>query len=96
MRVLLWKARCRILTSPLSLKEKRSVVKSVLAKARSKFSLSAAEVGDHDLLNVVEFGFCSVGTDSAKLERVAEKCREGLEGEFPIEFFEETLSVESY
>ena len=94
--MLLWKARCRILTSPQSLKEKRSVVKSVLAKVRSKFSLSAAEVGDHDLLNVVEFGFCSVGTDSVKLERVAEICRERLEAEFPIEFFEETLSVESY
>lgn len=96
MRVLIWKARCRILTDPTSLKEKRSVVQAVLAKARHKFRLSAAEVGQHDMLNVVEFGFCSVGTDSAKLEQIAQRCRDQLERDFPVEFYEEALEVESY
>lgn len=96
MRVLLWRARCRILSQPHSLKEKRGVVKSVLAKARNSFHLSCAEVGDQDTLNVAEFGFCSVGTDSVLLEQIAEKCRRRLESDFPIEFFDETISVESF
>jgi uncharacterized protein YlxP (DUF503 family) len=96
MKVILWKGRARILSDPHSLKEKRTVVQGVLAKARNKFFLSAAEVGDHDMLNVAEFGFCSVGTDSQKLERAIEKCRDGLEREFPVEFFEEAVSLENY
>lgn len=48
------------------------------------------------MLNVCEFGFCSVGTDSVQLEQIAQKCRDGLERDHPIEFFEECLSVESY
>jgi uncharacterized protein YlxP (DUF503 family) len=96
VKVLIWRARCRILSSPQSLKEKRSVVQPVLAKARNKFHLSAAEVGEHDMLNVAEFGFCSVGVDATKLEQIAERCRDGLERDFPIEFFDEDVSVESY
>jgi uncharacterized protein YlxP (DUF503 family) len=71
-------------------------VKGVLAKVRGHFSLSVAEVGDHDMLNVVEFGFCSVGTESVKLEQVVQKCRARLERDFPLEFFDEVVSVESY
>lgn len=96
MRVLLWKARCRILSDPQSLKEKRSVVKSLLAKVCQKFPLSAAEVGQQDMLNTAEFGFCSVGTDSAKLEQLAENCRAYMEREYPVEFFSEDISVEAF
>ena len=48
------------------------------------------------MLNVAEFGFCSVGVDATKLEQIAERCRDGLERDFPIEFFDEDVSVESY
>lgn len=92
----MWRARFRILTSPTSLKEKRSVVKSVLACARNKFSLSSAEVGAHDMLNMAEVGFCSVGVDPVLLDGIAEKCRERLERDYPIEIFEEDVTVETY
>ena len=72
------------------------MVQAVLAKARNKFSLSAAEVGQHDMLNVAELGFCSVGNDAGKLEKIAERCRDRLESDFPIEFFEEECFVEHY
>lgn len=96
MKFVVWKARARILTEPHSLKEKRGVVKSVLARVRNRFPFSVAEVGDHDIYNLVEFGFCSVGTDSVDLERGVEKCRNALERDFPIEFFEESVSVENF
>ncbi len=92
----MWRARCRILSEPQSLKEKRSVVKSLLAKVRQKFPVSAAEVGQHDMLNTAEFGICSVGTDSGQLEQLAKNCRSYMEREFPVEFFQEEISVEAF
>lgn len=96
MIVLVWSCRIRILSEPQSLKEKRSVVRRTLERARRDFSLSAAEVGDHEMLNVSRLGFCSVGTDSALLEGVVEKCRRRLESFQPIEFVEEDVSLEHY
>ena len=72
------------------------MIKSMLARVRQRFPLSAAEVGQHEIFNSSEFGFCSVGTDSAQLERLAEKCRSHLERDFPVEFYQEEISVESY
>ena len=94
MNVLIWKARCRILTEPQSLKEKRSVVKSVLARIRNKFPFSAAEVGQHDMLNVLEIGVVGVAVERFDLERQVERMRVALERDFPVEFYEEELSIE--
>lgn len=96
MKVIVWRGRCRILTSPGSLKEKRGVVQGVLARARNMFSLSAAEVGDHNMLNSAELGFCTVGTDGPKLEQIIERCRLRLESDFPIEFYDESVDLENY
>ena len=95
MNVLIWKARCRILTEPQSLKEKRSVVKSVLARIRNKFPFSAAEVGQHDMLNVLEIGVVGVAVERSDLERQVERMRVALERDFPGEFYEEDLSIET-
>ena len=95
MNVLIWKARCRILTEPQSLKEKRSVVKSVLARIRNKFPFSAAEVGQHDMLNVLEIGVVGVAVERSDLERQVERMRVALERDFPVEFYEEDLSIET-
>ena len=95
MNVLIWKARCRILTEPQSLKEKRSVVKSVLARIRNKFPFSAAEVGQHDMLNVLEIGVVGVAVERSDLERRVERMRVALERDFPVEFYEEDLSIET-
>ena len=94
MNVLIWKARCPILTEPQSLKEKRSVVKSVLARIRNKFPFSAAEVGQHDMLNVLEIGVVGVAVERSDLERQVERMRVALERDFPVEFYEEDLSIE--
>ena len=94
MNVLIWKARCRILTEPQSLKEKRSVVKSVLARIRNKFPFSAAEVGQHDMLNVLEIGVVGVAVERSDLERQVERMRVALERDFPVEFYEEDLSID--
>ncbi len=96
MIVLVWSCRIRLLSAPTSLKEKRSIVRRTLERARRDFSFSAAEVGDHDLLNLAQLGFCTVGTDGPLMESVVEKCRRRLESFQPIEFIDEEVWLERY
>lgn len=51
-----------------SLKDKRSVVKRVLARTRAQFNVSAAEVDELDNPNGAVLGFVSVGNDRRYLE----------------------------
>ena len=69
-----------------SLKEKRSVVKSLLEKTRCRFGLSIAEVGDHDLWQSSQVGFALIGNDKGLLEREMEKVLDFMEqgGEMEI------------
>ena len=46
-----------------SLKEKRKVVKSIVAKVHQKFNVSIAEVGSNDKWQMVELGISAVGND---------------------------------
>ncbi len=46
-----------------SLKEKRSVVKPILARVRDRFNVSAAEVDDLDVWHNATLAFACVSTD---------------------------------
>lgn len=43
-----------------SLKDKRQIVKSLLARARNEFAVAAAEVGDTERWQIAELGFACV------------------------------------
>ena len=58
-----------------SLKEKRAVVRSLVARMRSRLALSAAEVGAQDLLQRAEVGFAVVSGDLGTARRVADEAR---------------------
>lgn len=51
-----------------SLKDKRSVVKSVVAKLRNEFNASVAEVDDQDLRQRAVIGVACVGGESHYVE----------------------------
>ncbi|WNG85538.1 DUF503 domain-containing protein [Mycobacterium sp. ITM-2016-00317] len=53
-----------------SLKEKRSVVRPVVAELRRRFSVSAAEVGDTDLYRRAGIGMACVAGDRAHVVEV--------------------------
>ena len=50
------------------LKEKRMIVKSLKARIRNEFEVSAAEVGGQDLLQRAELGVAVIGPDQAPLD----------------------------
>ena len=57
-----------------SLKEKRSLVRPVVAELRRRFEVSAAETGAHDLHRRVEIGVSLVTADPAHAHEVLAAC----------------------
>lgn len=68
-----------------SLKDKRSVVKSIIQKTRNKYNVSISEVADHDMLNKATLGLATV-SNSQKLNQQTFDCI--------IEFIESNYQVE--
>ncbi|MFF5705734.1 DUF503 domain-containing protein [Streptomyces sp. NPDC012794] len=57
-----------------SLKEKRSVVRPIVAELQRKFAVSAAEVGDQDLHRRARLGVALVSGDAAFVSDVLDRC----------------------
>lgn len=56
-----------------SLKEKRSIIRSICARLRREFNVSVAEVDGQDAWSSAVLGLAAVGNDKAHLHRVLEK-----------------------
>jgi uncharacterized protein len=66
-----------------SLKDKRGIINSILARARHNFNVASAEVGMQDVHGVAQLGFVSVGENAAKVRHVLEQLEEWLVDEWP-------------
>lgn len=56
-----------------SLKEKRRIVKAVIARLRNHFNASVAEVADNDVHQQAVIGFAMVGNDKALMNSKVDK-----------------------
>lgn len=56
-----------------SLKEKRQVVKSLLDRARQRFGVAAAEIGENDKHRIAVLGFASVSGSLHHAREIVEK-----------------------
>ena len=78
------------------LKEKRMIVKSLKARIRSQFEVSAAEVGAQDLLQRAQLGVGVVGPDQppldALLQNILTFVEENLDGDI-LEYRNEFIHV---
>ncbi|WP_328768296.1 DUF503 domain-containing protein [Streptomyces sp. NBC_00286] len=68
-----------------SLKEKRSVVRPIVAELQRKFAVSAAEVGDQDLYRRAEIGLAVVSGDATHLTDVLDRCERMVAGRPEVE-----------
>ena len=66
-----------------SLKGKRGIVKSVLARARNAFNVAAAEVDLQDMPGTAVVAFVTVGENKAQARRLLERLEEWLVEERP-------------
>lgn len=81
-----------------SLKDKRQVIRSILARARNQFEVAAAEVGSQDVWNLAVIGIAAVSGDSGHAQEVVERVIRAIEAWRPdVEITEATpdmLSME--
>jgi hypothetical protein len=56
-----------------SLKEKRMVLKSILAKTRSKFNISVAETAEQDRIQTAIITYACVAANTALADSITEK-----------------------
>jgi uncharacterized protein YlxP (DUF503 family) len=68
-----------------SLKEKRSVVRPIVAELRRKFAVSVAETGDQDLHRRAEIGLAVVSGDWGHLTDVLDQCERMVAGRPEVE-----------
>jgi len=68
-----------------SLKQKRSVVRPIVAELRRRFDVSAAETGHLDLHRRAEIGIALVATDPAHCREVLDACERLVAGRPEVE-----------
>lgn len=72
------------LPQPCSLKEKRTIIKGLIAKARREFNVSIAEVGALDDRRRAELGAALVSNDGGLNDRIMAKLVELIERESEV------------
>ncbi|MEJ2577695.1 MAG: DUF503 domain-containing protein [Kineosporiaceae bacterium] len=68
-----------------SLKEKRSVVRPIVAELRRRFTVAAAETGHLDLHRRAELGVAVVAADAGHVREVLQSCEQLVAGHPEIE-----------
>lgn len=71
-----------------SLKDKRSVVKSIIAKMHQRYNISIAEVADQDMLNQAVIGIAIVNSSMVLCQQVLDKVVEEIESNYEVEIFQ--------
>jgi uncharacterized protein YlxP (DUF503 family) len=56
-----------------SLKEKRHVLRKLMDRVRTRFNVASSEVGDNDLWQRAQMGFCTVGNDRRHINSSLDK-----------------------
>lgn len=77
---------CRVtlhLPASQSLKDKRQVVRSLLARLRNQFEVAAAEVADQDLRQLATIGISYVSGDAQHAEEVLDHAARYIEATRP-------------
>lgn len=68
-----------------SLKQKRSVVRPLIADLRKRFEVSVAEAGSHELYRRALVGIAVVAADTAQVQNVLERCERFAAGRPELE-----------
>jgi len=66
-----------------SLKDKRSVIKSLVARLQKQFNLSIAEVDDHELWQMATIGMACVSNHNNRVDEVISAAISLIERDFP-------------
>lgn len=68
-----------------SLKDKRRIVKSIIARCRQKFNVSASELDKLDQHKKAVIGIVTITNNNAYADEVLDKCLHLIESEYSVE-----------
>jgi uncharacterized protein YlxP (DUF503 family) len=76
-----------------SLKEKRSVIRSIVRRIRNEFNVAVAEVGGQDTWQWAVLGLAAVGHDGTSVRAILERVVEFVEGLHLAEVRDHSVAV---
>ena len=76
-----------------SLKEKRMIVKSIIAKLQNKFHVSAAETDEQDIHQIIVIGVAAIVPDNAIADRLMEQISRFVEENTEAEIIDEEREI---
>ena len=76
-----------------SLKEKRMIVRSIVAKLQNRFHVSAAEVGQQDTHQIVVIGAAAIVPNNALADSLMDEISSFVEENTEAEVLEETREI---
>ena len=72
-----------------SLKEKRMIVKSLIARLQNRFHVSAAEIGEQDLHQIIVIGIAAIVPHNAQADHLMDEISSFIEEECEAEILDE-------
>ena len=76
-----------------SLKEKRMIVKSLVAKLQNKFHVSAAEIDEQDVHQIIVIGVAAIVPHNAMADSIMDEISEFVELNTEAEILDETREI---
>jgi hypothetical protein len=77
-----------------SLKDKRSIVKSLTSRLQKQFNISIAEVDNHDLWQIATIGIACISNHNYRVDEVINSVISVIEHDYPtIEIIEKEIDV---
>ncbi len=76
-----------------SLKGKRRVIKSIIARVRDKFNVAVSETDDHDLWQRAQLGIAAVGNDRGVVNSVLDRITDLVESTDLVEVLEVRVEI---
>ena len=76
-----------------SLKEKRMIVKSLVAKLQNKFHVSAAEIDEQDTHQIIVIGVAAIVPHNAMADSLMDEISEFVEANTEAEIIEEEREI---
>ena len=77
-----------VIQDAITLKDKRQVLKSLLAKVHNQFNVAIAEIGFHDQWQRSQIGLAFVSNQASHLDRIEQEVINFIETHFPVEVCE--------
>ena len=76
-----------------SLKEKRHILRKLTDRVRNRFNVAISEVGDNDLWQRAQIGFCTVSNDRRHINSSLDKVVDYIEKMYLVEVLSTEMEI---